>query len=115
MVLDVACSPKASELAWSDEQHVINNRALYADKFISQLRFRRPHGYRDPSCLFWAKTPGACDTFSRELFEATGVIVLPGQYLGREVDGLTQGGFVRMALVAEPETCKEALRRSIHI
>ena len=66
--------------------------------------------------LSLAKTPGACDTFSRELFEATGVTVLPGQYLGREVDGFNPGaGFVRMALVAEPETCKEAYGGSIHI
>ena len=106
---------KASELAWSDEQHVINNRALYADKFVSAAEILEGRmDTRDPGAGFylWAKTPGACDTFSRELFEATGVTVLPGQYLGREVDGFNPGaGFVRMALVAEPETCKEALRR----
>ena len=106
---------KASELAWSDEQHVINNRALYADKFVSAAEILEGRmDTRDPGAGFylWAKTPGACDTFSRELFEATGVTVLPGQYLGREVDGFNPGaGFVRMALVAEPETCKEALQR----
>ena len=106
---------KASELAWSDEQHVINNRALYADKFVSAAEILEGRmDTRDPGAGFylWAKTPGACDIFSRELFEATGVTVLPGQYLGREVDGFNPGaGFVRMALVAEPETCREALRR----
>ena len=68
----------------------------------------------DPDAGFylWAKTPKDCDTFSRELFEATGVAVLPGQYLGREVDGINPGaGFVRMALVAEPDTCREAIDR----
>ena len=54
------------------------------------------------------------DTFSKWP-EATGVTVLPGQYLGREVDGFNPGAFVRMALVAEPETCKEAYGGSIHI
>ena len=106
---------KASELAWSDEQHVINNRTLYADKFDSAAEILEGRmDTRDPGAGFylWAKTPGACDIFSRELFEATGVTVLPGQYLGREVGGSNPGaGFVRMALVAESETCKEALRR----
>jgi N-succinyldiaminopimelate aminotransferase len=106
---------KASELAWSDEQHVINNRALYADKFDSATEILEGRmDTRDPGAGFylWAKTPRACDTFSKELFEATGVTVLPGQYLGRDVNGSNPGaGFVRMALVAEPETCKEALRR----
>ena len=106
---------KASELAWSDEQHVINNRAHYADKFDSAAEILEGRmDTRDPGAGFylWAKTPGACDIFSRELFEATGVTVLPGQYLGRDVNGSNPGaGFVRMALVAEPETCKEALRR----
>ena len=78
---------KASELAWSDEQHVINNRALYADKFDSTAEILEGRmDTRDPGAGFylWAKTPSACDTFSKELFEATGVTVLPGQYLGRE-------------------------------
>ena len=106
---------KASELAWSDEQHVIDNRALYADKFDSASDILGGRmDTRDPGAGFylWAKTPSACDTFSRKLFEATGVTVLPGQYLGRYVDGFNPGaGFVRMALVAEPKMCKEALRR----
>jgi len=68
----------------------------------------------DPGAGFylWAKTDVPCDTFSRELFKSTGVTVLPGQYLGREVNGVNPGaGFVRMALVAEPDTCREALER----
>tara|TARA_B100001093_G_C26752935_1_gene982008 strand:+ start:191 stop:1375 length:1185 start_codon:yes stop_codon:yes gene_type:complete len=106
---------KASELAWSDEQHVINNRALYTDKFDAAAEILEGRmDTCDPGAGFylWAKTPKACDTFSRDLFEATGVTVLPGQYLGREVNGFNPGsGFVRMALVAEPETCREALQR----
>ncbi len=106
---------KASELAWADEAHVIENRALYAQKFKQAAEILGDRmNTSDPGAGFylWAKTPIACDTFSRELYEATGVTVLPGQYLGRELNGINPGaGFVRMALVAEPDTCREALER----
>lgn len=106
---------KASEMAWSDETHVLTNRALYAEKFAAAADIL--DGVlpcNDPGAGFylWVRTPTACDTFSRELYRATGVTVLPGQYLGRSVDGINPGaGFVRMALVAEPAACREALHR----
>ncbi len=106
---------KASELAWSDEHHVIVNRGLYAEKFQAAADILGEQlDSHDPGAGFylWAKTPTGCDTFSRDLYAATGVTVLPGQFLGREVDGVNPGaGFVRMALVAEPDTCREALLR----
>jgi len=106
---------KASELAWSDEDHVIVNRGLYAEKFQAATDILGEQvDSHDPGAGFylWAKTPIGCDTFSRDLYAATGVTVLPGQFLGREVDGVNPGaGFVRMALVAEPDTCREALQR----
>ena len=106
---------KASELAWSDEDHVIVNRGLYAEKFQAAADILGEQlDSHDPGAGFylWAKTPTGCDTFSRDLYAATGVTVLPGQFLGREVDGVNPGaGFVRMALVAEPDTCREALLR----
>ena len=106
---------KASELAWSDEDHVIVNRDLYAEKFQAAADILGEQlDSHDPGAGFylWAKTPTGCDTFSRDLYAATGVTVLPGQFLGREVDGVNPGaGFVRMALVAEPDTCREALLR----
>jgi N-succinyldiaminopimelate aminotransferase len=106
---------KASELAWSDEDHVMVNRGLYAEKFQAAADILGDQlDSHDPGAGFylWAKTPTGCDTFSRDLYAATGVTVLPGQFLGREVDGVNPGaGFVRMALVAEPNTCREALQR----
>lgn len=106
---------KASELAWSDEDHVIVNRDLYAEKFQAAADILGEQlDSHDPGAGFylWAKTPTGCDTFSGDLYAATGVTVLPGQFLGREVDGVNPGaGFVRMALVAEPDTCREALLR----
>lgn len=106
---------KASELAWSDEDHVIVNRGLYAEKFQAAAEILGDQlDSNDPGAGFylWAKTPTACDTFSRDLYAATGVTVLPGQFLGREIEGVNPGaGFVRMALVAEPNICSEALQR----
>ena len=106
---------KASELAWSDEDHVFVNRGLYAKKFQAAADILGEQlDSHDPGAGFylWAKTPTGCDTFSCDLYAATGVTVLPGQFLGREVDGVNPGaGFVRMALVAEPDTCREALLR----
>jgi N-succinyldiaminopimelate aminotransferase len=106
---------KASELAWSDEDHVIVNRGLYAEKFQAAADILGDQlDSHDPGAGFylWAKTPTGCDTFSRDLYAASGVTVLPGQFLGREVDGVNPGaGLVRIALVAEPDTCREALQR----
>jgi len=106
---------KASELAWADEAHVIANRALYAEKFADAAQiFDGVLDSTDPGAGFylWVRTPVACDTFSRALYQSTGVTVLPGQYLGRSVDGINPGaGYVRMALVAEPAACRDALTR----
>ena len=85
---------KASELAWSDEHHVIVNRGLYAEKFQAAADILGEQlDSHDPGAGFylWAKTPTGCDTFSRDLYAATGVTVLPGQFLGREVDGVNPG------------------------
>lgn len=106
---------KASALAWSDENHVITNQMLYKGKFEVAIEILGQQlQIKDPGAGFylWVKIPESCDIFSRELYRSTGVKVLPGQYLGREVLGHNPGaGFVRMALVAEPEACKEALTR----
>jgi len=40
--------------------------------------------------------------------------VLPGSYLGREVDGINPGkGYVRIALVPQLEECAEAVDRLV--
>ena len=56
--------------------------------------------------------PGGDDeAFARELFAATHVTVLPGQYLARDAHGINPGrGYVRMALVPELADCVEAAR-----
>ena len=105
----------ASIAAWSDEAHVATNRELYRRKFedaktiLHDVLPIHDSGY---GFYLWVRTPVPCDVFAKGLFASQHVTVLPGQYLGRAVDGVNPGaGFVRMALVAEPTVCREALYR----
>lgn len=105
----------ASIAAWNDEAHVRANRDLYRAKFAS---FRQvldnalPLAMPEAGFYFWVPTPLADDEFARRLYTATHVIVLPGRYLGREVNEVNPGAnHVRMALVASREECDEAARR----
>jgi N-succinyldiaminopimelate aminotransferase len=109
----------ASAAAWNDEAHVIQNRALYLDKFTQvlaildgALEVTMPDG----AFYLWAKAPqvdAMSDTeFTRRLFAEQNITVLPGSYLSREVDGCNPGaGYVRMALVAELNECLDAAQR----
>ena len=106
----------ASIAAWSDEDHVRDNRAQYRRKFDAVvpildkvLDVRMP----DAGFYLWAGVPGGDDEkFARELLAATNVAVLPGSYLGREAHGMNPGrGRVRIALVPEFEACIEAATR----
>ena len=106
----------ASIAAWRDEDHVRDNRAAYRDKFTSALdELADVLPVERPAAGFylWPRVPGGDDEqFCRELFAATGVKVLPGQYLGRAMDGDNPAaGRVRMALVAERGYCLEAMSR----
>lgn len=107
----------ASIVAWNDEQHVEQNRALYQEKFqkvfpilSSVLDVKMP----DASFYLWAGTPVADTQFSKALFEQANVTLLPGSYLSRpgSLDG-TNPGFkrVRIALVAPVEQCVEGAER----
>ena len=106
----------ASMAAWADEAHVNDNRARYREKFDAVVPLLEPviHAPRPEAGFYlWARVPGGDDeTFTRDLFAATHVIVLPGQYLGRLAHGSNPGqGYVRIALVPELEACVEAARR----
>jgi len=105
----------ASVAAWNDEQHVVDNRRLYRQKFDAVLEIL--DGVLDVSkpeagFYLWAATPGDDTEFARELFRAQNVTVLPGQFLARASNGINPGyGRVRMALVATVEECVEAAKR----
>ena len=107
----------ASIAAWADEAHVQENRRRYAAKFAevsaaiaSVLPTAPPQG----GFYLWARTPGDDRQYARGLYERFNVTVLPGSFMGRDVDGLNPGaGFVRIALVAEEGQVREAARRIV--
>lgn len=105
----------ASEVAWGDEFHVIENRRLYCEKFAAvtglladALHVRMP----DAAFYLWVKTPVSDVEFTRRLYRDYNVTVLPGSYLARHVRGINPGeNFVRIALVASLAECIEAAGR----
>jgi N-succinyldiaminopimelate aminotransferase len=105
----------ASMAAWSDEEHVQSNRALYREKFSAVteiladvLDFPKP----DASFYLWAQTPIDDAEFARGLFEQQNVTLLPGQFVSRaSTNGNPGQNRVRMALVATTEECVEAALR----
>ena len=105
----------ASIAAWNDEAHVRANRRLYAEKFHEVTPLVARHlDCRIPDAGFylWARTPIADTDFARELLRQKNVVVLPGSYLARDNAGANPGaGFIRIALVAGHEECREAAAR----
>jgi N-succinyldiaminopimelate aminotransferase len=105
----------ASIAAWSDEAHVAENRRRYAAKFAQAtpvIAAVLPTAVPEGGFFLWARTPGDDRDFARRLYQQFHVTVLPGSFMGREVDGVNPGaGFVRIALVAEEAQVLEAAHR----
>ena len=105
----------ASISAWSDEQHVRENRELYRQKFdaVTNILDNCLPLTRPPASFYlWTPTPIADTEFARGLREQENVVVLPGQFLGRDNNGHNPGAnYVRMALVASLDQCIEAAQR----
>ena len=111
----------ASVAAWNDEQHVVDNRAQYREKFAQVtplLAAVMDVALPDAGFYLWAAIPevfqGSDTAFARELLALYNVVVLPGSYLAREAQGHNPGaGRIRMALVAETAECVEAAQRIV--
>ena len=108
----------ASIAAWGDEAHVVENRALYREKFARVTPLLAPVlDVRLPDAAFylWAGVPGGDDVqFSLDLLAQYNVAVLPGSLLARTSRGVNPGaGRIRMALVAGVDECVEAARRIV--
>jgi N-succinyldiaminopimelate aminotransferase len=110
----------ASIAAWNDEQHVIENRALYKEKFAlitPLLKGVMDVELPDAGFYLWAdvRRTGLSDTdFARRLYADYNVTVLPGSYLAREAHGQNPGrDRIRMALVAGVDEGLEAANRIV--
>lgn len=105
----------ASIAAWKDENHVLENRKLYREKFDRVIEILAPAmdvQYPAGGFYLWPKTPIADTEFARELYRRENTTVLPGSYLSRESAGINPGSNrVRIALVASLAECTEAAER----
>lgn len=105
----------ASLAAWQDEAHVQENRALYQDKFAQVMPLLSDVltvSLPDAGFYLWADVGGDELAFTRDLYAAYNVTVLPGRFLARDVNGHNPGqGRIRMALVADTAECVQAAQR----
>ena len=103
---------KVAERVWADEGHVIENRHLYQQKFeIADKVFGEIPGYQSPEAGFFLWLPVKDGEASAlKLWQETGVRVLPGAYLAREVEGFNPGQeYIRVALVHTNEESERGL------
>jgi aspartate/methionine/tyrosine aminotransferase len=112
----------ASTAAWSDEAHVAQNRARYQEKFkLAQRMLGNSAGFRLPEGGFflWLDV-GDGEKTALTLWRNAGVRVLPGAYMGREIEpgkSRTNPGFsyIRVALVNDLSTIMAALERMVEV
>jgi N-succinyldiaminopimelate aminotransferase len=112
----------ASTAAWSDEAHVVANREGYREKFrLAQRLLGNRAGFRIPEGGFflWLDVGNGEET-TLKLWREAGVRVLPGAYMGREIDPgktHTNPGFsyIRVALVNDLSTIMAALERMVEV
>ncbi len=102
----------ASAKVWDDETHVIENRNLYRAKFdLADKILGNLPGYASPEAGFflWIKT-GDGERSALEIWEKSGIRVLPGAYLSHDTDlGNPGSEYIRVALVAEIDEIERGL------
>jgi len=103
---------RVAQAVWSDEEHVIENRNLYREKFdVADKLFADIEGYSSPEAGFFLWLPVEDgEQATLKLWKETGVRILPGAYLSRpEPVGDPGAGFIRIALVAPKEETQRGL------
>lgn len=102
----------ASAAVWNDEAHVIENRALYQEKFaIADRIFGNVPGYKAPEAGFflWLEVEDG-EAATLKLWREAGVRVLPGAYLSQDTPSGNPGKkYIRLALVAPAEEAEDAM------
>jgi len=103
---------RVAEKVWADEGHVTESRAMYQQKYrIADQVMAGVPGYEPPPAGFFLWLPvDDGEAAALRLWQQTGVRVLPGGYLSRDVDGENPGrGFIRVALVAPTQEMQRGL------
>jgi N-succinyldiaminopimelate aminotransferase len=110
----------ASAAVWSEEQHVSVIRQAYRDKFdVCDEVLGNRFGYRRPGGGFflWLDMShlGGGEEAALTIWKRCGVKIIPGVYLAHEDrHGINPGrDFVRIALVHDADTVREALKRIV--
>jgi aspartate/methionine/tyrosine aminotransferase len=112
----------ASAAVWSEEQHVAAVRQVYKRKFDicdavlgGRYDYVRPQG----GFFLWLNFNrfGGGVEATVTLWKRCGVKVIPGAFLAQPGLGGANPGeaYVRVALVADPATIREALERVVHV
>lgn len=105
---------KAAVRAWRDEGHVEMSRSLYRAKFaLADEMLSGVEGYRSPKAGFflWLKVSDG-ETAALSLWRDAGVLVLPGAYFGREVEGENPGkNYIRVALCPSEDRLRTGLAK----
>ena len=109
-----------SAAVWSDEAHVVANRAAYRQKYdVCDRLLSGRYGYRRPAGGFflWLDVSnfGGAAQATVTLWQRAGVKVLPGAFLAQAGrDGTNPGAnYLRLALVRDATTVGEALERLV--
>ncbi len=105
----------AGERLWRDEAHVVENRALYREKFaIAERILGGRFGFSLPAGGFflWLEV-GDGEAAAVELWRHGGLKVVPGAYMGADMpDGANPGKpYIRVALIHDAALVEAALER----
>jgi succinyldiaminopimelate transaminase len=100
----------AAQVAWSDDAHVDERRAVFAMKRDVVLAGIERLGLRwsgsQATFYVWLRVPGEDDlAYATSLLEA-GLVVTPGRSFGAGGEG-----WIRLALVPDVDGCREAMER----
>ncbi len=112
----------ASAAVWAEEAHVVANRQAYAAKYdVADAVLGSRFGYRRPAGGFflWLDVSEIGDGAyaALTLWKRFGVKVIPGAFLAQTGrDGTNPGAqYVRVALVQDVSTIREALERFVQV
>lgn len=98
---------QAAATAWQDMQTAESIRLIYAQNLRLAREILSPKTYQIQPYTFyvWLEVNND-EAFCQFAYEKTGVLVLPGSYLGREGQGKN---YIRIALVYDQQSTKNAL------